>query len=90
MSEEEYRKAIIANATNKFTGKGRVTFAEFKDASNNVIGHYSQNNGWTMVMSKAEMKQRLPVHPEAHSAYLFDLNQRRERDGRKQLLRSIY
>lgn len=49
------RKGIIANATNKFTGKCGVTFAEFKDASKQVIAHYSQNNGWTMVMSKAEM-----------------------------------
>ena len=31
-----------------------VTFAEFKDSAGNVIAHYSQNNGWTMVGSPSE------------------------------------
>ncbi|QPG52975.1 hypothetical protein IR208_13500 [Heyndrickxia coagulans] len=45
----------IAKASQSFAGKGRISFVEFKDAGNNVIAHYSQNNGWTMVMTKAEM-----------------------------------
>lgn len=49
------RKGIIAKASQSFAGKGRISFAEFKDAGNNVIAHYSPYNGWTMVMTKAEM-----------------------------------
>lgn len=49
------RKGIITKASQSLTGKGRISFAEFKDAGNNVIAHYSQNNGWTMVMTQSEM-----------------------------------
>lgn len=49
------RKSIIAKTSKSFGDKGRISFAEFQDTGNNVIAHYSQNNGWTMVMTKAEM-----------------------------------
>lgn len=49
------RKGIIAKAFQSLANKGRISFVEFKDAGNNVIAHYSQNNGWSMVMTKAEI-----------------------------------
>lgn len=48
------RKGIIAEASQSLRLNGQVSFLEIKDSSNNLIAQYSQNNGWMMIMTKAE------------------------------------
>lgn len=48
------RRGIISKTSRSLSNKGRITFAEFKSSNNEVIAHYSQNNGWTSIMTKSE------------------------------------
>lgn len=48
------RKEIIAKASKSLRLNGQASFFEIKDSSNNLIAQYSQDKGWTMIMTKAE------------------------------------